>query len=1358
MDLLVSYIPLHLAETLRERGCLPTVPSSEKFPASLLFSDISGFTSLTERLQGRGRAGAEEMTDVIKAAFRPALAIIHKHEGSIFSFGGDAIFVLFRGVAPVRRAEAAASAIRDLFDRRPSVPTSVGPVALAISQAIHFGTVIGMHLGSPRRRQYLVCGHPVKTLARLESQASAGEVLLSRAAKAQLRREGKVAPTTKAHSSIPARILKPYIRQDILASRHRFRGAFRPVVMVFFETRTASTRVLQRFYLTLLAVLERYEGILVSPDLSTKGTKWLCAFGAPVAHEDDPDRAALASLDLLQSVPAGIFRGGMHTGTAANIWVGSRRRRSLELMGDVTNTAARAAAKAEWGEVVATEECRLKLTAVSTKDRGKHAAKGKKAALHLHAIAARQARGRTIRATAPMVGRQKELTTIEEAMVEAAAGHGAVIVVTGEAGIGKTRLRHEAARRARQCGLSSHTAAARSFGEQAYGTIGSLLRAMLGLAEGEPASRSLECVSHACRELRLSPTDRHHLAELLGHRFPNSPIVHLDADNARLNNRLAAAAFLRASGEVRPRLIVLEEMQWADPSSIDIVRELAREAPKSRYLLLILSRQPIETVDGAREISLEGLSGKQLAELCRIYLGDAIPSSLLAQLVERAGGNPLFLEELVRHLSRSGLLQMTDDGYQLRRRPSEDDLPPRLEALIAARLDRLPPDARLVAQNASAIGQTFREDILNDLPGIRRKARKNLQILLETQIVLMQAEKPIASYCFDQALTRDVAYAGMLTSQRRSIHLAVAETIERRFEKDLSPFLPMLGYHWERANQTDRARERYLAAARNSVDRHALEESEQLYRSCLSLFVTPCKQSIRARNELAESILQCQGRMGEAEAEHLCALSEARSIGETSEVIASLRELGVVKLNTGQMEDAARLLRQALQMARKVGADREVGMVLGRLAVLELDTGRMKPALRRFQQALKMARSRHDRLSECSIESNRALVYRSQGYPKKARRLFRKALRIARELGRRRNEGIALANLAIVSGDLGHLEDAAQLYGRAALVAREVGDRRLIGATLQNLAWVRQTQGANDDAVALLEEALEIAHQTRNPRLEGYSLGNLANALLAASRRKEARQLFGDDAPRHASARRHAHGGKLDCQPRHDGSVRWIDAPSQEGTAKSPGACQERRGSPTRGNPPGTALCMGVHCNRQHRRGCRCFGRWRNRAPRSRRSHRTRESTVHHRTRPSLCQGRCRGISRTDQDHLGRICRGSGLGSCPPYRSSIASTTSLRGRRVPRLRLSPSRSQRRTSEVAQEEPTGALRRGIAKSRQRQEEPRSSGCATSQFTEDGLLRSPDSRAGPLPCSRSAGRGQAKPGRSDRGAFLPPRGAA
>ncbi|MFN7973970.1 MAG: tetratricopeptide repeat protein [Acidobacteriota bacterium] len=1110
-----AFFPAHLATRLvlgRERRA---PPFAEREKAALLFADISGFTALTERLQARGREGAEEMAAVVTRAFRPAIRAVERASGSIINFGGDAIFCMFPGDGCVRRAHAAAREIAAAFERGGVVQTSAGPVQLVLSQVLHYGPVLGLHLGRFDRRHYLVAGPAVMALARQESRTTAGELHLSTAAGRELKVEESATAATQAAPDLEEEIdpmtdgegtigLVPYLPAHVTSQLGRFEGEYRRATILFIETRGYRLAAAQRFLTSLYEVLEAFEGILISSDLSEHGAKWLCAFGVPSAHEDDSERAARAVLGLAAQ-QGDAMRAALHCGTVVNVWVGTSWRRSFEVMGDVVNTCARTLGKASWGEVLITDVARQALSGMETAPRGLHPMKGKAEPVALHALVRALRTVRQVSVSARLVGRETEMHELTEAILSAASGNGDVLGLKGDAGMGKSRLKWEATKVATDQGFDVMEGRAASFAGKPYQLLSDLLASALSLRLRPTRDEILAGVAWEVERLGLSATDRHHLAEVLGARYDASPLPHLDTRAALLNNMLAAKTYLLARSREKPILVIFEDAHWSDEMSHEAVELLCRSAGTARMLVLLLYRPGFTAPPETREIEISELPEEAVGSMVEDLLG-SVPPEVKELILDRADGNPFYVEELARHLQESGRLTREQADWEMLRLPGDHELPDGVDALLKARLDRLSPAGRRVAQLGSVMGRIVPMAVLEHLDGHRGDLALGVLELLGQEIVFERQSGPQRELIFKHALTRDVAYGTILVARRKDLHRSVAKAIEEVYASELDPHLSELGYHWEAAGDRTRAEETYLAGARSAKARHAVADAERLYQTFLKLAEAPGRLRVAARRELGGEILQPQGRAAEAMAQHRLAIEEARSLGDRELAADGLTGLSSVLRETGRLAEAQPLVEEAIAIYRELELEKSEATALNRLALLQQDQGRVGDALQLFRRVRELAAQLGDRQLEGLALGNLGSVEHQLGHMDEARSLYERAVAIDREVGDRSLEATGLMNQAVIHHEQGRLPEAWAMYELALSMYREVGDRRMEAIAQGNCALVLHQQGRLPEARALYHETLASLRRVGDRRFEGIALHNLASLARDEGLHDEARR------------------------------------------------------------------------------------------------------------------------------------------------------------------------------------------------------------------------------------------------------------
>ena len=603
-------------------------------------------------------------------------------------------------------------------------------------------------------------------------------------------------------------------------------------------------------------------------DLAGDGV--LAFFGAPTTREDDAERAVLCALRIvaeMEEYAREVRRGwgaegfgvrvGAATGAVVVGEVGAGSRVEFAAFGDTVNVAARLQSAAEPGSVLVDEATHRAVERLfEWGDARELDVKGKSEPVAAWPVAGVAAAGRTQRGLpgveTRLVGRSRELGQGREALEALRAGRGGVLVVAGDAGIGKTRLLNELRELAEREGSSWLEGRCVSYGESLpYWPFRDLLRGeWIGAAPEEP-------------ELRVRVGLRRRLDQLFGDRahelYPylgGLLEVALEHEAEARTSQLSPEALQWRTFEVvgqlfarlaesAPLVLALEDLHWADSTSVLLLEQLlslAEEAP----VLLVLSLRPErdhpswslrehagrEFPHLLREIDLGPLGDADGELLAALVAPATLPAELERRVLEAADGNPFFLEELVRSLADVGALVRTDDGWRFDH-AVEVEVPPTVEKAILARLDRLSAPARDLATAASALGRTF---LLQLLEGVLGDVSADSLHELQRLGLLRQSRRwPQPEYRFRHALIQETAYRTLLSEQRMRLHRRAAEWLEDRYAERDAEVLGLLAYHWLRAEDESKAAGYLLRAGDKARLEYALDEAIEHYRDLLPL-------------------------------------------------------------------------------------------------------------------------------------------------------------------------------------------------------------------------------------------------------------------------------------------------------------------------------------------------------------------------------------------------------------------------------------------------------------------------------------------------------------------------------------------
>ena len=1046
--------------------------------ASLAFVDVTGFTALSERLAAQGRAGAEEVTELLGECFTELLADAYLQGGSLLKFGGDALLLLFDGEDHAVRAASAAAAMRRTIRRVGNLKTSVGNVKLRTSAGVHSGEVHLFQVGGSHR-ELIVTGPTASQVLEMEAAAKAGQVVVSRATAAALQpgvlgdahepgftlRDRVVrrpdaafpeppAPITDLAPAVPA-ALRPHLLAGNVEPEHRH------VAIAFVGYRLDpellqsddAADALDELVTSVQDAVDHYGVTFLGTDIDRDGGKILLVAGAPEARDDDSGRMLgalrrIADTPRVLPVRIGVNRGCVFVGD-----IGPQYRRTYTVMGDAVNLAARLMAAAEEGEILATEE----LMATSrrtyeTTPRPPFAVKGKKEVVRAFSVGSASRRtsrtATTQAALAPLVGRDAEIDQLLWAAAEAQTGNGSTVEITGAAGIGKSRLVNEFRRRSPE--IESVTVSAEPYEQTTpWSAFGRFLRNAFGLSALDPAGaveRLTDLGASTPEAVPWLPL----VGEVVGVPMPPTaeaadlePIFAIrrtyDAITALLSSRFAG-----------PALFLFEDLQWADEASLDSLRELSRAASAGRQWLLLLTRRNVDGTDLLREKTTQLHLAPLDDAASRQFIAAATANAPLRPhrrdaLARSAAGNPLFLEELLRAGAAS----------------TEEALPDSVQAAVASTLDRLPSEDRRLLRYAAVLGVEFDHETFSRIAG---EPVPPPDVLALRWSGLTEEAGP-GRFRFSSQIVRDVAYESLPFRKRRDLHGTAGDVIEGWSDAEEPP-AELLSLHFFRAQRHEKCWKYSVAAAARARRVHANAECVSLLDRALS--VAPRVPGLD------------QDTMGDVWMEHANALH-----------------------NLGEYERAEASYREARRLATR---PETIGSALSCEARIAEFRGRPTTAVRRLRRAIRETADA-DRAVRADLEVLLGWVMHRMGRQREAKQWADKAMTTARASANTR--ALAEANLlfdwaSLHLGATGPWERAAD----ALALFEELGDLNRVGFTLNAMGAFAYYGGRWNEAAALYRRSLAAYERAGNDGDAARARYNAAEILLDQRRFAEAGPLL----------------------------------------------------------------------------------------------------------------------------------------------------------------------------------------------------------------------------------------------------------
>jgi class 3 adenylate cyclase/tetratricopeptide (TPR) repeat protein len=1098
---------------------------------SMVFVDISGFTKMSERLARRGKVGAEEVTDVIGNTFGTLLAEAYAFGGSLVKFGGDALLLFFEGDDHPSRAAAAAHGMRATLRQIGTFTTTAGKVTLRMSVGAHTGAFHFFLVGDSHR-ELIVAGPAASETVAMEGAASAGQILLSPALAAALPKANRgrpVGPGFLLRGSAPEversqasvvstgidltplipRALRETVSEEVEPEHRSVTIAFVHYTgfdgIVTGEGLEQAADALDELVRSTQSAVDSRDVAFLATDIAPDGGKIILTAGAPQVTGSDEEQMLLAVREITAGehrvpVHIGVNRGPVFAGA-----IGPSYRRTYTVMGDAVNLAARLMAKAEIGQVIATPEVLLgSRTLFETTELEPFLVKGKKEPVLASAVGdAQGSRASIAESGLPLIGRDAELKALLGAWDSSCFGCGALVEISADPGMGKTRLLEELLSRVGDDVMVVRGACRLYQAATPYFPFRALLRQALGL-EGLNETETVAALEAlvAERAPALAPW-LSLIATPLDVDIPPSKEVEQLDDRFRRTRLEESVDALLAAVLDRPVIMLVEDTHWADDASGDLLARFAGSASE-RPWLLVLSRRPVGASlveaggDSGVLLELQPLAVEQAAELIDAATEDRpLMPQQVKDLAERAEGNPLFLIELLD---------------ALRRGENVEALPRSVEGLIQARIDRLAPSDRTRLRELSVLGIGFLAEHAGAVLDEMRPRHVSRAIRRLGDFLAVDRKGWVQ---FRHALIRDAAYEGLPFRARQRLHAKVGDSILAAAGDDPEDQAELLCVHYFNAGRWQEAWRYGRIAGDRARELYANVEAARFYeralRAARPLAGVPESELARAATALGDvRVLLAEYK----KASDAFRLASAHVRGDPLLEARLAERRHFVPLRLGKPSQALRWLYSGLRAIEQVpGA--EAGALR---STLMASCASAKQFQRRPLEAIAWARQaidEADRSGEGPHEAEGLAYYILDWAYVALGRLdeavySERALTIYEELGNLRQIGAVLNGMAMRAYLEGRWNDCLALALRARATFTTLGDTWFAAAVGYNIGETLADQGKYAEAEPMVRESLRVwrASGASSDAAEAMSL--LGRVLANTGRLDQARALLTD--------------------------------------------------------------------------------------------------------------------------------------------------------------------------------------------------------------------------------------------------------
>jgi class 3 adenylate cyclase/tetratricopeptide (TPR) repeat protein len=890
---------------------------------------------------------------------------------------------------------------------------------------------------------------------------------------------------------------------------------------------------INRYFVAMDSGVRRYGGVINKMDLYDHGDKLLALFGAPVGHEDDAERAARAALaaqeildEINRSLPSQVGladlcleqRIGISFGYVFAGYVGTSWRHEYTVMGDEVNLGARLMSTAESGDTVVSSDVRRKVQALFELDpRGEVQLKGKSRPVPIFSIAGPRAIPQPLRGLegmrSPLVGREAEWRQLLAAMDELLSGRGQIVSITGEAGLGKSRLAAELRQRMANRPMRWVEGRCLSYTESvSYRPFQEIVQHLVGIqpddSEAEAWSKLRDAVEKSLPPEEV-PVTLPYLGNFLNLQLEDAlqeKVRYLDAEALQRRTFVAIGALVEAQSSTKslpfstqPLVLMLEDIHWIDQASLALLEYLMPLVNRAPLMLLLLYRPERERrcwqahekiarefVHCATEIALHHLAPTDGQQLLTNLVGiEHWPVDMFGLILSRTEGNPLYLEEVIRTLIEDQTLVQDDHGQWLISRDlNAIKVPDTLQGVMMARMDRLDEPSRWTAQLASVVGRMFPFDVLANVAPENGSLLDRCLVRLQQHETIRETQRtPELIYTFKHAMMQEVCYGSLLARTRRLYHRKVAEYIETSRSaghRDAESNVPLVAHHAFQGQDWRRALRYQLLAGQQAqklfANREAIDHMERALQCAQHLPLEETQaQRLTVHAALGELLFQT-GQFEDA-LEHL---HEARSLAIEREdrdaEARTCRWLARVYENRGEYITAFDWIQQGLIAlgGRETVVAAEMWTIGG---FINTRRGDYDVARQQCQRALRIAEELGELTALARAYVLLGHIARMLGNSVQAIGHFQRAFELCQRAGDISYQALARNHIANAHFYMGQWKEAERHYRQARQIFDQIGDVYNRAMTDNNLGGIACNQGRLDEALAFYQEGLRSVEQ-----------------------------------------------------------------------------------------------------------------------------------------------------------------------------------------------------------------------------------------------------------------------------------------
>jgi class 3 adenylate cyclase/tetratricopeptide (TPR) repeat protein len=729
-------------------------------------------------------------------------------------------------------------------------------------------------------------------------------------------------------------------------------------------------------------VVSRYEGFIEK----FIGDAVMALFGVPYSHEDDPVRAIKAARDIHEIVSSISPQYEkriekplvMHTGICTGLVVTGEvnlEKGTHGVLGDTINIAARLSSLAKPGEIVISPDTYHQAEGYFTfEDLEPTTVKGKAEPIRpCRVLSPKETPTKMHRLSgmrAELIGRKAEMAQLQEAVANLKHGNGSIFSIVGDAGTGKSRLIEEFKATLNSQGIQWREGHCYTYSQNTpYYPLIDLLRRAWQIQEVDQQEQIRKKVETGAGSLLGERKDLiPYVGILYSLKYKDIGQVSPETWKARLHEaiQLILANLCKRS----PAVICIEDLHWADPSSVELLRNILSNFRFPAIFLCIyrptfnlFTSHQASTIKTYHEIRLQDLSPTDAQNMVESLLKtETVPNELKKFIQTKVEGNPFYLEEAINSLLETATLIPEDDKWKVMKPLTEANIPSTVQGVISARLDRLETETKRILQEASVIGRAFLYEILKRITELKENIDRSLMGLERLDLIRTRSLQPDLEYIFKHALTQEVVYNGLLKKERQNIHEKIGQVMEEVFHGRLTDFYEALAYHFKQGQSITKAVDYLMKAGEKSLERYSIEEAHRYYKDAFDILSNYPKRS-KEEDSLFIDLLLKWNHVFTIRGDYKTQLEMLGNHQELAESLGDGDRLGMFYAWLGysldrrrRMRDAYRYLHMAIDLGEKTNNRQTIGYASAFLCFTCTDLGLLDEAITHGYRAREISR------------------------------------------------------------------------------------------------------------------------------------------------------------------------------------------------------------------------------------------------------------------------------------------------------------------------------------------------------------------------------------------------------------------